>query len=49
MSGIAVDPARITQIRDSEQIAFKAERQAMQQEIAALEKQIPDWKPRSRH
>ena len=41
MSGIAVDPARITQIRDSEQIAFKAERQAMQQEITALEKQLP--------
>ena len=41
LSGMAIDPARITQIRDSEQIAFKAERQAMQQEIEAREKQIP--------
>jgi polysaccharide export outer membrane protein len=41
MSGIAVDPARIAQIHDSEQLAFKAERQAVRQETAALEKQLP--------
>ena len=41
MSGIAVDPARIAQIRDSEQLAFTAERQAVLQETGALEKQLP--------
>jgi len=41
MSGIAVDPARIAQICDSEQLAFTAERQADQQETEALEKQLP--------
>src|SRR5690242_12795282 len=41
MSGITVDPARIAQIRDSEQLAFTAERQAVVQETGALEKQLP--------
>lgn len=41
VSGIAVDPARIAQVRDSEQQAFAAERQALQQETEALEKQLP--------
>jgi polysaccharide export outer membrane protein len=41
MSGGVVDPARIAQIRDSEQRAFTAERQAAQQEIEALQKQGP--------
>lgn len=40
MSG-TVDPARIAQIRDSEQFAFTAEREAVRQETGALEKQIP--------
>jgi polysaccharide export outer membrane protein len=40
MSG-PVDPARIAQIRDSEQFAFTAEREAVRQETGALEKQIP--------
>src|SRR5262245_46955780 len=40
-SKIAVDPARIAQIRDSEQMAFVAERQAVRQETEALEKQLP--------
>jgi polysaccharide biosynthesis/export protein len=41
MSEIAVDPARIDQVRDSEQSAFAAERRAVQQETEALEKQLP--------
>jgi polysaccharide export outer membrane protein len=41
MSGLVVDPARITQIRDGEQRAFTAERQAAQQETEALQKQLP--------
>lgn len=41
MAGLAVDPARITQIRDSEQRAFATERQAEQQETEALRKQFP--------
>ena len=41
MSGPVVDPARITQIRDGEQRAFTAERQAAQQETEALQKQLP--------
>jgi polysaccharide export outer membrane protein len=41
LSKLAIDPARLTQIRDGEQRAFMAERQAEQQEIEALEKQFP--------
>jgi polysaccharide export outer membrane protein len=41
MSGLVVDPARITQIRDGEQRAFAAERQAERQETEALQKQFP--------
>jgi polysaccharide export outer membrane protein len=41
MSEIAIDPTRIAQIRDSEQLAFAAERQAILQETGALEKQLP--------
>jgi polysaccharide export outer membrane protein len=41
MSGLLVDPARIIQIRDSEQRVFLTERQAEAQEIDALQKQIP--------
>jgi polysaccharide export outer membrane protein len=41
MSGGVLDPARIAQIRDNEQRAFTAERQAAQQEIEALQKQLP--------
>jgi polysaccharide export outer membrane protein len=41
MSGLFVDPARITQIFDGEQRAFAAERQAEQQETEVLQKQIP--------
>lgn len=41
MSGIAFDPARISQIQESEQLAFAAERQAVQQETEALEQQFP--------
>jgi polysaccharide biosynthesis/export protein len=41
MSGIAVDAARIAQVRDSEELAFVAERQALRQETEALEKQLP--------
>ncbi len=40
-SGLVVDPARIAQIRDGEQRAFTAERQAAQQETEALQKQLP--------
>lgn len=40
MSG-PVDPARIAQIRDNEQLAFTAERQAVRQETGALEQQLP--------
>jgi polysaccharide export outer membrane protein len=42
MSGLVVDPARIAQIRDDEQRAFTEERQAVQQETEALEKQFQD-------
>jgi len=41
MTALVVEPARIAQIRDGEQLAFTAERQAMQQEIDALQKQVP--------
>jgi polysaccharide export outer membrane protein len=41
MSGLAVDPARIAQIRDGEQRSFTAERQAVQQETEALQQQLP--------
>jgi polysaccharide biosynthesis/export protein len=41
MSGLVADPARIAQIRDGEQAAFAAERQAAQQEVEALQKQLP--------
>lgn len=41
MSGIAVDPARVAQIRDSEESIFAAERKAERQEIEALENQLP--------
>jgi polysaccharide export outer membrane protein len=41
MSGLVVDPARIAQIRDGEQRAFIAEREAAQQETEALQKQLP--------
>ena len=41
MSGLVVDPARIAQIRDGEERAFTAERQAEQQETDALQKQLP--------
>ena len=41
MSALVVDPARITQIRDGEERAFAAERQAEQQETEALRKQFP--------
>jgi len=41
MSGLLVDPARVSQIFDGEQRAFAAERQAEQQEAEALQKQIP--------
>jgi Periplasmic protein involved in polysaccharide export len=41
MSGLVVDPARIAQIRDGEELAFKAERQAVVQETEALQKQLP--------
>ena len=41
MSALAVDPARIMQIRDGEERAFAAERQAEQQETEALRRQFP--------
>jgi polysaccharide biosynthesis/export protein len=41
MSGGAIDPARVDQVRHSEQLAFVAERQAVRQETEALEKQLP--------
>src|SRR5262249_44416931 len=41
LSEPAVDASRIAQIRDSEQRAFTAERQAALQETEALEKQLP--------
>jgi polysaccharide export outer membrane protein len=41
MSGLVVDPGRIAQIRDGEELAFTAERQAVLQEIEALQKQLP--------
>jgi polysaccharide biosynthesis/export protein len=41
MSGPVVDPARIAQIRDGEQLAFTAERRALQQESEALQNQLP--------
>ena len=41
VSDIVIDPARIAQVRDGEQLAFAAERQAVQQETEALQKQLP--------
>ena len=41
MSGFVIDPARIAQIRDGEERAFTAERQAAQQETEALQNQLP--------
>lgn len=41
MSGLAVDPARMAQINDGEQLAFTAERDALKQETEALQKQLP--------
>jgi polysaccharide export outer membrane protein len=41
VAGLVVDAARIAQIRDGEQLAFAAERQAVRQETEALEKQLP--------
>ncbi|CCE05597.1 Polysaccharide export protein (fragment) [Bradyrhizobium sp. STM 3843] len=41
ISGLAVDPARMTQINDGEQLAFTAERDALKQETEALQKQLP--------
>jgi polysaccharide biosynthesis/export protein len=41
MSGVVVDATRIAQIRDGEQLAFAAERQALQKESEALQKQLP--------
>jgi polysaccharide export outer membrane protein len=41
MSGLVADPARIAQILDGEQGAFATERQAAQQEVEALQKQLP--------
>jgi polysaccharide export outer membrane protein len=41
LSGFVIDPARIAQIRDGEQLAFTGERQAAQQETEALQKQVP--------
>jgi polysaccharide export outer membrane protein len=41
MSGLALDPTRIAQIRDGEQRAFTAERQAVRQETEALQQQLP--------
>ena len=41
MSGLSVDPARLAQIRDGEQRAFVAERQAERRETETLEKQLP--------
>ena len=41
VSGIIVDATRIAQIRDGEELAFAAERQAARQETEALQKQLP--------
>lgn len=41
MSELVVDPGRIAQIRDGEELAFTAERQAVLQETEALQKQLP--------
>lgn len=41
LNGLIADPARLTQIRDGEQRAFTAEKQAEQQETEALQKQFP--------
>jgi polysaccharide export outer membrane protein len=41
VAGPLVDPARIAQIRDGEQRAFEAERQAERQEVEELQKQLP--------
>jgi polysaccharide export outer membrane protein len=41
VSGVVVDATRIAQIRDGEQLAFAAERQAVRQETEALQKQLP--------
>ena len=41
ISGLVVDPTRIAQINDGEQLAFTAERNALHQETEALQKQLP--------
>src|SRR5260370_11322806 len=41
LSGLPVDPARLSQIRDGEQAAFTTERQAERQESETLQKQLP--------
>lgn len=41
ISGSAVDPARVAQIRNGEESIFTAERKAERQEIEALENQLP--------
>jgi polysaccharide export outer membrane protein len=41
VSGVVVDATRIAQIRDGEELVFAAERQAVQQETEALQKQLP--------
>ena len=41
VSGVVIDATRIAQIRDGEQLAFAAERQAVRQETEALQKQLP--------
>ena len=41
LSDATFDPARLAQIRESEQFAFEAERQAVRQEAGALEQQLP--------
>jgi polysaccharide export outer membrane protein len=41
VSGVVVDATRVAQIRDGEQLTFAAERQAVQQETEALQKQLP--------
>jgi polysaccharide export outer membrane protein len=41
LTGLAVDPARMAQIRSGEQLAFTEERKALQQENDALQTQLP--------
>jgi polysaccharide biosynthesis/export protein len=41
MSEFVADPARIVQIRNGEELAFTAEKQAVLQETEALQKQLP--------